>query len=527
MPDAPRKRIMGKEPPKETVRPSALKKPKEVPTKKPSERTRDFLKAKKAEKVGSAGSSKKSSTGSSTSAAAKVKDTKSSEKCSKKGGEKALEGKKEKVKALIQQQKEAKMQKTMEEKRKVEKGKKKGREEVKPNKDKEKEKAKKEEKEEQLASKKRKAVEEKKEKSEKKEKKEEKKEKQEEKKDKNDKKNKDPPIIFHPCKRAKVEELFKTPEKRTTVAGSDAGSLSSKERAELHLKSLGNILEESDDDSSCPATDMEEFLAEVGNTKNDKNDETEDGEEEEDESESQEEPESEEEDSGLEEAEKEKEDEVGKEGCEDADDKEGSAEDEGSDEDEEGDEEEDDVEAEDPTIQADQHALVPVTANTCSTVATLRNSTTHKLEWDAFTRQLKSNAKVPCQLSEYAQVAANKTDLFGMWLDSGRDWSQCQILLERKIQQKNESQRGWQAVQGRALKEKYKENPDKLEKLIQSRKASGLWYPDDDFPDDDDESRLLWSVRNGKNYIQTQNVEFAEENIDGTWKLDLLLYHHF
>lgn len=185
------------------------------------------------------------------------------------------------------------------------------------------------------------------------------------------------------------------------------------------------------------------------------------------------------------------------------------------------------MEAEDPTIPADQHALVPVTANTCSTVATLRNSTTHKLEWDAFTRQLKSNAKVPCQLSEYAQVAANKTDLFGMWLDSGRDWSQCQILLERKIQQKNESQRGWQAVQGRALKEKYKENPDKLEKLIQSRKASGLWYPDDDFPDDDDESRLLWSVRNGKNYIQTQNVEFAEENIDGTWKLDLLLYHHF
>lgn len=117
-----------------------------------------------------------------------------------------------------------------------------------------------------------------------------------------------------------------------------------------------------------------------------------------------------------------------------------------------------------------------------------RNSTTHKREWDCFTKQLKSNGRVPTNLSEYAATAANKQDLFGMWLDSGKDWKECSVILERKVSQKSQAEKGWTAIQGRELLARYHDNPEKAEKLMQSRRDSGLWYPDDDFPDDEKES---------------------------------------
>lgn len=49
------------------------------------------------------------------------------------------------------------------------------------------------------------------------------------------------------------------------------------------------------------------------------------------------------------------------------------------------------------------------------------------------------------------------------------------------MEKKNEGTKGWQAIQGRVLAEKYPE--EKWLKIKESRKASGLWYPDDDFPD--------------------------------------------
>lgn len=138
------------------------------------------------------------------------------------------------------------------------------------------------------------------------------------------------------------------------------------------------------------------------------------------------------------------------------------------------------------------HALVPVTAGTAESTAVLRNSTTNKREWDAFCRQLKSGNKIPCQVSEYAQTAANKTCLFGMWLDAKKDWTECSLILERTMKQQNEAEKGWCAVQGKDLKKKFEGNPDKYQKLIESRKKSGLWYPDDDFPDDDEEPKLIY-----------------------------------
>ena len=128
-----------------------------------------------------------------------------------------------------------------------------------------------------------------------------------------------------------------------------------------------------------------------------------------------------------------------------------------------------------------QHALVPVVQGTDTAVSTLKNSASNKREWDTYMRQLKAQTKVPVTVSEYCTSHANRVDMFNMWLSSDKDWSKCELLLERKMEKKNEGTKGWQAIQSRVLAEKYPQ--EKWLKIKESRKASGLWYPDDDFPD--------------------------------------------
>lgn len=114
-----------------------------------------------------------------------------------------------------------------------------------------------------------------------------------------------------------------------------------------------------------------------------------------------------------------------------------------------------------------------------------RQGMTHKNEWDAFVRQLKTGAQIPAGVSEYAVSAAGRKDLFNMWLDANQDWKACQLLLERKQEQVNTASRGWEAKQGKTLKEMY--SKEKYESLVASRKQAGLWYEDEDFPGDDED----------------------------------------
>ena len=307
-------------------------------------------------------------------------------------------------------------------------------------------------------------------------------EKTKEKKQKNEKK--DEKIQYIPCKRGQIDHLFKA----QGAAPSPSASTSSKEKAQAHLASLTQILQESDDDSfsSLDATDLDQFTAAMQS----KGIEEDEAQEEEDQEESQESN-----DEGSDEYDEEQDEEDEEQDDEDEktpgltqieEDQEESVE-EGE---EESDEEEDEVveEKDDKDKKADQHALVPVTSETALAVADMKTSATHKREWDAFMRQLKSNTKTPIAVSEYATSHANKVDLFNMWLGSNRDWSQCELHVKRQQEKKNEGVKGWQAVQGSVLKTRY--TPEKWEKLKESRKASGLWYPDTDFPDDDDDPHL-------------------------------------
>lgn len=110
---------------------------------------------------------------------------------------------------------------------------------------------------------------------------------------------------------------------------------------------------------------------------------------------------------------------------------------------------------------------------------------THKRDWGQFVRQTGNRSKFPVQLADH--YTNSKTDLFGMWLDSGKSWSKTCMMVERANEAKNKSTKGWEAVQGRDLRAKYPE--EKFQKLVQLRKEQGLYYEDPDFEGDLDESQ--------------------------------------
>ena len=83
-----------------------------------------------------------------------------------------------------------------------------------------------------------------------------------------------------------------------------------------------------------------------------------------------------------------------------------------------------------------------------------------------------------------------QTDLIysTFWLDNGGDWDATKVQVERTQSQKNSTVNGWRAVQGKELRPKY--TPEKFAQLVASRRAAGLFYKDDDFPDDEDDAYL-------------------------------------
>ena len=77
-------------------------------------------------------------------------------------------------------------------------------------------------------------------------------------------------------------------------------------------------------------------------------------------------------------------------------------------------------------------------------------------------------------------------------MDKGEDWGECKLHVEREIEQKNKSKKGWHAVQGKELRGKF--NEEKFKKVVATRKAQGMYYEDDLFPGDDDEAWFFMRV---------------------------------
>ena len=83
-------------------------------------------------------------------------------------------------------------------------------------------------------------------------------------------------------------------------------------------------------------------------------------------------------------------------------------------------------------------------------------------------------------------MQSNKVELFNVWLDSEKSWDAVKLHVDRVYAQVNQSTRGYISVKGRDLKKQYGE--EKGQQLMDTRKASGWWYADDDFPTDPDDS---------------------------------------
>ena len=110
---------------------------------------------------------------------------------------------------------------------------------------------------------------------------------------------------------------------------------------------------------------------------------------------------------------------------------------------------------------------------------------TNKKDWDQFVRS-KERYKV------HTYFQSNKVELFNLWLDNEKDWDTTKIQVERIQSQSNEAKKGWYSIQGKELKQKY--SPEKAKSIIASRVQNSLYYDCDDFPGDEDDTRLKNSM---------------------------------
>lgn len=110
-----------------------------------------------------------------------------------------------------------------------------------------------------------------------------------------------------------------------------------------------------------------------------------------------------------------------------------------------------------------------------------RNSVTHKKEWDAFCRSSKTKA-FPQELS--GMFNRSKNSLFNAWLDSEQDWEKTMVTVEQSRSKETLSRNEMTAVKYKVLEA---ELGPKFKALYQLRLTQGLWYPDADFPTDEEE----------------------------------------
>ena len=312
------------------------------------------------------------------------------------------------------------------------------------------------------------------------------------------KKNKDPPIKFTEAQKASIEHIFTMPEKKAKRDASPPppdAKMSTKEKALQKFQELAAHLAPSElgeeDDSDCPATDLENLMLPGAQQVTEKDSDSDEGSV--SESEGQEGSEEEEEDQT------DADQEEGESSSEDSEDLDGEELSEEEDEDDDGSvskgtgktaevednqEQKAEKEKEEKKPDISQHALVPVVKESQHQVAAVRNSMTNKREWDVFNRQAKS--RMPIALN--SMFISQKQDLFGLWLDSQQDWQKCALEVERRQTQENISTRGWRAEQGKTIKQRYSQ--EKYEALCKTRISQGLYYEDPDFPGDQDEPWL-------------------------------------
>ena len=132
-----------------------------------------------------------------------------------------------------------------------------------------------------------------------------------------------------------------------------------------------------------------------------------------------------------------------------------------------------------PVEESNGKKLAAAAARTEAVAKEVRNSTTHKREWDKFSKSAKTKA-FPIELAPHFKK--NKNSLFGMWLDCGQEWDKVTIAVKQEQEQSHLARSQWEAIQVKDLRSKLSE--PKFDELLKKRTADGLVYQDRDFPDD-------------------------------------------
>ena len=168
---------------------------------------------------------------------------------------------------------------------------------------------------------------------------------------------------------------------------------------------------------------------------------------------------------------------------------------------------------EEPAVPNNENkgALVAAVQGTEANAAQVRNSTTHKADWDQFMRQVTARKVFPKKLT--GEFKASKTDLFNVWMDSGKSWQKTELMVERKQSSKVLSRKDMEAVKAKKIIEEYGEEKGKA--LIKRRRECGLYYDDEDWPSDELETWIYMP----KGRLLRAEDSFTE-SMSGKAKLD-------
>lgn len=75
--------------------------------------------------------------------------------------------------------------------------------------------------------------------------------------------------------------------------------------------------------------------------------------------------------------------------------------------------------------------------------------TTHKNEWNKFSRQCLDRTKFPIALASHC--LANKQDVFQEWLEAQGDWSKVELAFERRVSAKSKFKKGRKGMKARDI----------------------------------------------------------------------------
>jgi hypothetical protein len=129
-------------------------------------------------------------------------------------------------------------------------------------------------------------------------------------------------------------------------------------------------------------------------------------------------------------------------------------------------------------------------------------STTHKREWDKFTRM-----KLPIALKE--KFEKDKHGLFNVFLLCGEDVTECVQHYERISENQKKHQDEWELVAKRELGKHYKD--DQIAIIIERRKAQGWYEKDEEFPDDEDMVKYWVRVKKSLTLAQIKSERLTLE----------------